>query len=79
MTSNKSLTTSRRDDTAIGTSRETPDARSGRGVRGGEDRFWVSGGENQFTNDEPRLPKGYRYIRSAVEAVLECLGEHGSS
>ena len=40
--------------------------------------FKVSRVERQCTNDEPRLPKGYRHIRSAVEAVLECAGEHVS-
>lgn len=36
----------------------------------------ISRAERQFTNEKPELPKGYRHIRSAIEAVLECSGEH---
>jgi hypothetical protein len=28
---------------------------------------------------EPKLPKGYRHIRSAIEALLEIAGEHQSN
>jgi hypothetical protein len=42
------------------------------------EEFKISSVEGQFMNEEPRLPKGYRHIHSAVEAVLECAGEHVS-
>lgn len=58
--------------TGIGTSFGICDAEPSRSTRGDEDRIQVGRGENQCANDEPKLPKGYRHIRSAIEAVLEC-------
>jgi len=78
MTRDKRLTSSRRKDTATGTSVETCNAGPSRSARREEARSQVSGGEKQCTNNQPRLPKDY-HIRSAIEAVLECLAEHISS
>lgn len=75
MTRNEDFTMLRDDETASGTPSETCDPRSSRGARRDEDRLRLDGSENDYTNDEPRLPKGYRHIRSAIEAVLECSGE----
>jgi hypothetical protein len=61
--------------TGIGTSFGTCDAEPSRSTHGDEDRIQVGRGENQRANDEPKLPKGYRHIRSAIEAVLECSHE----
>ena len=40
------------------------------------EKFNVNRVGRHSAKDEPKLPKGYRHIRSAIEAVLECSGEH---
>ena len=47
-----------------------------RGTRGDNRELKISRAKRQSTNEEPKLPKGYRHIRSAIEAVLACAGEH---
>lgn len=74
MTSNNKLTNLRRGD------RGTPFATcevGERRTRTHNEEFKVNRVQRQCTN-EPKLPKGYRHIRSAIEAVLECAREHVS-
>jgi hypothetical protein len=79
MKRNKTLTASRRDDTGSGTSFDTLDPGPNRNAVGDEYPSQSGRSEERWTNDEPRLPKNYRHIRGAIEAVLECSGAHASS
>lgn len=49
------------------------------GTRADDQEFKVGWAEGKCTKDEPKLPKGYRDIRSAIEAVLEYAGEHSQA
>jgi hypothetical protein len=71
MTSNNKLADLRRGESETATF-ATCKMGGNRSTRGDDQEFKVSRVEKQCTNDEPRLPKGYRHIRSAIEAVLEC-------
>jgi hypothetical protein len=79
MTSDNKVANSRRGGSGTGGFFATCEVGQNRGPRGDNQELKASRAERQSTNDEPKLPKGYRHIRSAIEAVLECSGEHVST
>ncbi|PYY03697.1 MAG: hypothetical protein DMG64_06875 [Acidobacteria bacterium] len=79
MTDNNKVANSRRADSGTGRLFATCAAGRNRSTRRDNQELKVSRPERQSTNQEPKLPKGYRHIRSAIEAVLECSGEHVSA
>lgn len=76
MTSNNKLANLRRGDS--GASFAVCQVERNRRARTHNEEFKVNRVGRQSMNDEPRLPNGYQHIRSAIEAVLECAGEHVS-
>jgi hypothetical protein len=76
MTSNNKTANSRRVDR--GTGGCFCEVGRSRSTRGTNQNLKVNRTQKQSTNEEPKLPKEYRHIRSAIEAVLECSGEQVS-
>lgn len=78
MTSNNKAANSRRVDGGTGGCFTTCDVGRSRSTRGTNQELEVNRTQRRSTNEEPELPKEYRHIRSAIEAVLECSGEQVS-
>lgn len=75
MTSNNKAADSRRADRGTGGFFTTCEAGRSWSTRGTNQELKVTRTQRQSTTEKPELPKEYRHIRSAIEAVLECSGE----